>query len=236
MDHLGIISGTVPVDSECLTVTATENVATAFGAVKVLRCREGFFIARHGSGAEPYILPHSINHQANIAALRKLGATLIVGVCSTGSLKRSLPPGTIVVPEDFISFSDPPTAFTGVPEHILPVLSENVRRGLIETAAVLGLPLHDGGVYWQTRGPRFETKAEIRFMACFADLVGMTMAGEATAACAIGVPYGAICSVDNFGHGLADESLTVEGVAAGARRASRSIFSLLKLYGERINR
>ena len=36
----------------------------------------------------------------------------------------------------------------------------------------------DGGVYWQTIGPRFETPAEIRMMAPHADLVGMTIASE----------------------------------------------------------
>jgi len=32
----------------------------------------------------------------------------------------------------------------------------------------------DGGVYLQSMGPRFETKAEIRFMSTVGDVVGMT--------------------------------------------------------------
>ena len=43
-------------------------------------------------------------------------------------------------------------------------------------------PVLDGGVYWQTTGPRFETPAEIRVLATFADVVGMTVGSECVAA------------------------------------------------------
>ena len=56
----------------------------------------------------------------------------------------------------------------------------------------------DGGVYVQTHGPRFETAAEIRQVAGFADVVGMTCCHEATLCKEIALPYAVICVVDNM--------------------------------------
>ena len=70
----------------------------------------------------------------------------------------------------------------------------------------------DTGVYFQTKGPRFETKAEIRMMAQFADVVGMTMAQEASTAQEIGLEYASICSVDNYANGVSSYSISEEDV------------------------
>jgi len=69
-----------------------------------------------------------------------------------------------------------------------------------------------GGTYVQTRGPRFETVAEIAALSQFADLVGMTLASEATLACELSIPFAAICTVDNYANGLADGVLTYDEV------------------------
>ena len=69
-------------------------------------------------------------------------------------------------------------------------------------------PLGDGGVYWQTSGPRFETPAEIRLLAAHADLVGMTVASECVVACELGLAYAAVCVVDNLANGVADRPLS----------------------------
>lgn len=57
-------------------------------------------------------------------------------------------------------------------------------------------------VYVQTRGPRFETRAEIRQIKQFGDVVGMTAGDEATMACELGIPYVMLCIVDNLAHGI----------------------------------
>ena len=66
----------------------------------------------------------------------------------------------------------------------------------------------DGGVYWQARGPRFETPAEIRLMAAHADVVGMTIASECVVAGELGLDYAALCVVDNLANGLAEEQVS----------------------------
>ena len=65
------------------------------------------------------------------------------------------------------------------------------------------------GTYFQTIGPRFETKAEIRFYKAFFDLVGMTGSAEATLAHEVGIGFSMVAIVDNMGHGLG-EPLTIE--------------------------
>ncbi len=84
------------------------------------------------------------------------------------------------------------------------------------------VPLRDGGVYWQTFGPRFETPAEIRFIAQFADVVGMTVASECVLAGELDLAYAAVCVVDNLANGVGDANLTVDEFEAGkaANRAA----------------
>jgi len=53
----------------------------------------------------------------------------------------------------------------------------------------------------QTHGPRFETAAEIRQVAGFADVVGMTCAHEATLCKELALPYALVCVVDNMANG-----------------------------------
>jgi 5'-methylthioadenosine phosphorylase len=93
--------------------------------------------------------------------------------------------------------------------------------------------VHDGGVYWQTPGPRFETRAEIAMMSQFADLVGMTMASEAVVANELGLEYAAICSVDNYANGLVEKELTIEEVLAHARRSAQTMTRIVKNLIER---
>ena len=65
------------------------------------------------------------------------------------------------------------------------------------------------GTYFQTVGPRFETKAEIRMYKEFFDFVGMTGSQEATLSQEQGMGLCMVGLVDNMCHGLG-EPLTVE--------------------------
>jgi 5'-methylthioadenosine phosphorylase len=125
--------------------------------------------------------------------------------------------GTFVAPDDFIalhlgiSFSD------GAEGHQSPGFDRAWRAAVIERwTENTDVPLRDGGVYWQTIGPRFETQAEIRLLAGHADLVGMTIASECVLAGELGIAYAAVCVVDNLANGVGDAPLTVEEFRAGA--------------------
>ncbi|MHB8769944.1 MAG: MTAP family purine nucleoside phosphorylase [Syntrophales bacterium] len=233
MQPLGIISGTVFLRGKGIFADLREEKReTIFGPALVLRSAEVVFVPRHGIDPNHHILPHLINHQANLQALKELGVATILGVNSTGSLKRRLKPGMLVVPDDYLMPQPGPTAVRGKAVHITPSLNGEVRETILATARACGAEVVDGGIYWQTAGPRLETRAEIAMMAQFADIVGMTMASEAIVAQELELPYASLCSVDNFAHGLEDKELTMEKILWHARRNAETIQKILTCYLE----
>jgi purine nucleoside phosphorylase len=93
----------------------------------------------------------------------------------------------------------------------------------------------DGGVYWQARGPRFETPAEIRLMAAHAHVVGMTIASECVVAGELGFAYAALCVVDNVANGLGAAEVSTEGMEAdriaNAERLREGLAAVLPRLG-----
>jgi purine nucleoside phosphorylase len=73
---------------------------------------------------------------------------------------------------------------------------------VMASTASAAMSFHDGGVYVQTAGPRFETPAEVRMLRTFGDVVGMTGASEAVSCGELGIPYMQVCFVDNLANGL----------------------------------
>ena len=234
MGLLGIISGTLTLQGKGFFAELKEiTVKNEYGEARVLLSRKIAFIPRPGRDPKHYILPHRINHPANLKALKDLGVDEVIGINSTGSLKKKLKPGTIVVPDDFILLTDTPTVFSNKPVHITPELSDEVRRRLIEAAGACGIPVGERGTYWQTEGPRLETRAEIRMMAPFADIVGMTMAAEAIIAKELGLSYAALCSVDNYCNGVVETPLTMEMIIAGAKKNRETMMTIVSKFIER---
>jgi len=109
---------------------------------------------------------------------------------------------------------------------VAPILSETLRERLIEAAKKAGIGIHDGGIYWQSRGPRLETRAEVRVIQAFADVVGMTMGDEAVVAQELNLAYASLCSVDNYAHGLTASPLTEEEIRQGAKTNSLKMIAV----------
>jgi 5'-methylthioadenosine phosphorylase len=234
MKPLGIISGTVLLQGKGIFADLREEtVETEFGLATLFRSANIVFIARHGTEPRRHILPHLINHKANLTALKDFGVREILGVHSTGTLKHRLKPGMLVVPDDYILVGAGPTVVREKATHIVPVLNAEVRRKWLEAVRFCDLDCVDGGIYWQTVGPRFETRAEIAMISQFADLVGMTMASEAIIAQELEIPYASLCSVDNFAHGLEEKALTLEKILRHARHNAESILRIMTRYVER---
>lgn len=234
MEPLGVISGIILLQRKGIFGNLEEReMETAFGKAIVFFSDTVAFIPRHGKDPDHHILPHMINQRANLKALKDLGVKEVISINSTGSLKRKLMPGMIVIPEDFIMFAGTPTTVRSEAIHITPKLSEEVRRKLIEASGDCGTDAVHGGIYWQTTGPRLETRAEIVMMSRFADIVGMTMASEAIVAQELGLSYGSLCSVDNYAHGLGEKELTVDEILHHARINADVIFRIVTRYIER---
>lgn len=189
-------------------------------------------LVRHG--LDHNIPPHMLNHRANIHALRSAGVNRLVLVASAGSMREDLQPPTVVLADDFVSPFQIPTYYDDRIGHIAPVLSEDMRATLVVVAAEEDIPIEDGGIYVQTRGPRLETPAEVRALRSWGDLLGMTIASEATLAMEIGMEVAAVCSVDNMAHGLGDEPLEFEAIMANAASNWERIERLLRAAVSRL--
>jgi 5'-methylthioadenosine phosphorylase len=231
MNILGIISTKLVMErSDLLKDGKPRLMNNEFGQATVFLTRKTVLILRHGNDPRKHILPHSINYRANIQALKDIGVQEIVGINSTGSLKKSLRPGMIVIPDDFLTLTVTPTVFQNRSIHITPALSKIVRTKIIKAAQHIDLKVKKTSTYWQTQGPRLETKAEIKMMAHFADIVGMTMANEAVIAQELEIPYASACSIDNYGNGILAEPLNMKKILDGTSKNADLMIQLLHSY------
>ncbi len=215
MGRLGLVGGHTIMDTGFPRGAERREVATPGGSVTVHDA--GSFVAIQRHDGDDYTAPHRIDHPANIGALAEAGCDRVLAVCSVGGLRRELGVGTVLVPDDFIALHLGPVGLEARDAHrvagIDPVWRETVAGAW---KAHAGIAAVDGGVYWQTIGPRLETAAEIRLIAAHADVVGMTLGSECVAASEAELPYAAICVVDNLANGIAEHPLSVEELAAGA--------------------
>lgn len=170
-------------------------------------------VQRHG-GAGAYVLPHRIDHAANLRPLAEQGCDRVLAISSVGSLKAEIGVGTLVCPDDFIALHLDLSLFDDARAHTAPGFDPGWRTEVIAAWGAGGRAPRDGGVYWQAIGPRFETPAEIGLIAPHADVVGMTVASECVVAGELGLQYAALCMVDNLANGLGPERLEVAQLEA----------------------
>ncbi len=182
-------------------------------------------IARHGR--EHRIPPHRINHRANLWALRELGASHVLAASSTGSLKKTIRPGTFVVPHDFVGFWNVPTFHDDRVLHATPTLDEDLRAVLTKAGRKQGATVRSRGIYVQATGPRLETRAEIAHFRTLGDVLGMTMSSEATLASELGLRYASLCSVDNYCNGIVERPLTYEAIAKMQDRNAATVRAIM---------
>jgi 5'-methylthioadenosine phosphorylase len=225
----GIICGTSLFDTKLLDTAHEREVKTEYGPVYTLFAtvysQEIVFIPRHGK--DQNIPPHRINYKANMRAFKDLDVEEIIGVTSVGSLKRSILPQSLVVPHDYISLFSVPTYYDNELVHVTPGLDESLRERLIDAARALDIPIVEKGVYFQTLGPRLETKAEINFIKDYADVVGMNMASEATLATELELRYANISTVDNYAHGIVEKPLDYKDIVEAASRSQEDLERVL---------
>jgi 5'-methylthioadenosine phosphorylase len=181
------------------------------------------FLQRHGKNTPP----HKINHKKNILSLKKKGVNTVIGICSVGSLKLNIKPGSIIIPHDYINLKNIQTFFDLEVRHITPGLDNKLRKKIINAAKKSNIETISRGVYMQTIGPRLETKAEINIIKNYADIVGMTMGTEAALAEELGIKYAAICMVDNYANGIAKKPISFKEIKKEQAKNKRKIIELL---------
>ena len=225
MNQLGVIGGSVYRDLLTQDDAKMATIRTPRGDASVWVSATVAFIPRHGP--ENTIPPHRINHQANMLAFKEMAISEIIGINCTGSLRRNLPPRSVVIPHDYVNPWGIKTIFDDEICHITPGLDDGLRKLILEAARQKRLDTVAGGIYIQTTGPRLETRAEIAILKTFGDVVGMTMACEATLAKELDLAYASICSVDNFCHGIVDTPLTQQEIVKTARKNVDTVKQLI---------
>ncbi len=226
MQRLGVIGGTGlikmtlgdEIDESGLQLlrSDTVNVQTTWGEVP-LTCmtfeldgqnREVIFLQRHHNLQGTDKPPHSIEHRANMMALKESGCEAIMAVCSVGAIAPDLIPGKVVLADQYIDFTgvsstfhDNEAIFTSVTEPFSDNINSILENILRETQNF------DSNeclkyTYWLAQGPHFETRAEIDAIEKLGgDMVGMTMPREAKLARELEIPYSAVCISSNWAAG-----------------------------------
>jgi 5'-methylthioadenosine phosphorylase len=228
---VAFVSGTSIVNSPLFSAWAMRTVETPHGTVTYRSRGDHALINRHGYGFP--LPPHAINYRANIQALANLGYRDILSLNSVGSLTPDLPPGTLLSCGDYVGLQQGPATFhdtelkggaPGIANNLIPMLVEKL-------APEFTIPT--GKVYVQMRGPRFETKAEVRIVRAWGDVIGMTAAHEADLCAELGLNYNSLAIVDNYANGLEGADIDFakfkDLVQANQRKVNRLFERLLEL-------
>ena len=205
---IGIIGGSGLYDMPGLTERSEITVNTPFGdpsdslVVGTLSGRRVAFLARHGRGHR--LMPSELNFRANIYAMKSLGVERILSVSAVGSLKESLAPLDIVLPDQFLDrtrgristfFGDGLVAHISFADPICPDLLSQVH----EASGKAGFQAKKGGTYVCMEGPAFSTKAESNlYRNNGMDVIGMTNLQEAKLAREAEICYVTIALVTDY--------------------------------------
>jgi 5'-methylthioadenosine phosphorylase len=226
---VGVIGGSGLYDIEGLTSTRSIRVRTPFGSPSdaiTVGSLEGIrvaFLSRHGQGH--LLNPSGINYRANIFALKSLGVSHVISISAVGSMKESIHPGDVVVPDQFIDLTKRRTSTffdDGVVAHVAfgePVCAE-LAQVLLSAGEKVGANVHRSGTYLCMEGPQFSTKAESRLYRQWGvDVIGMTNMPEAKLAREAELCYATLALVTDYDcwHET-EEAVTVEAVLGTLHR------------------
>jgi len=205
---VGVIGGSGLYEMEGLEEVQTVSLKTPFGEPSdsfIVGRLEGVkiaFLPRHGKGHR--ISPSSLNFRANIFGMKKLGAQWIIGVSAVGSMKESIHPGDMIIPDQFIDrttgrvstfFNDGIVGHVGFADPVCPVLSDI----LFQAGKEVGATVQKGGTYICIEGPQFSTRAESRLYRTWGvDVIGMTNLPEAKLAREAEICYATIAFATDY--------------------------------------
>lgn len=164
------------------------------------------FLPRHGSGHT--IPPHKVPYKANLAALKSLGVSHIIATCVVGSLKKEIPPGTFVIPDQFINFTWGRDDTFEVDRQLihLPMAypyCEHLRQVIVQELKSMKENYEASGTVVVIQGPRFSTIAESKMYSLLGgDIVNMTQYPECYFARELGLCYGVIATVTDYDVGV----------------------------------
>jgi 5'-methylthioadenosine phosphorylase len=206
--RIGVIGGSGVYQMEGLADVREERVTTPFGdpsdALIFGRLGEAelVFLPRHGRGHR--FNPTEVNYRANVFALKAAGCDWILSVSAVGSLKEEIPPGDVVLIDQFIDrtmhrkatfFEKGIVAHVAFADPVCPTL----RGYMLKAARSQTDRVHDGGTYVCMEGPAFSTKAESHLYRSWgASVIGMTNLTEAKLAREAEISYATLAMATDY--------------------------------------
>ncbi|MEA4888226.1 MAG: purine-nucleoside phosphorylase [Clostridiaceae bacterium] len=177
-----------------------------------------------------------------IRVMQQLGVRGLILTNAAGGVCQDMRPGDLMLIRDHISlWAESPLRGPNLDEYgsRFPDQSSVYDPAWADLAAACakesGLTLHQG-VYAYTRGPQFETPAEIRLLRLLgASAVGMSTVPEAIAAVHGGMRVLAISCITNLAAGILNRPLNHQEVIAVGKQAAAGTIRLLTAILERLS-
>jgi len=249
--RVGIIGGSGLGDALAATEGESVRVETPFGEPSgplLLTRWEGTDIAilsRHGAGHTRS--PSAVNYRANVYALKAVGCTHVIASGAVGSLRETIRPKELVVPDQVIDkthrragtfFDEHFAAHVEMALPFCPVLREH----LISCADGVATKVHPAGTYVCMEGPAFSTRAESEMHRAWGgDLIGMTAMPEAKLAREAELAYALLCLPSDYDcwrppEGHLDRHELLKEIIANLTEATRNAVELIKVALSRFER
>ncbi|MEY2542133.1 MAG: 5-methylthioadenosine phosphorylase, partial [Verrucomicrobiota bacterium] len=240
---IGVIGGSGLYQIDGLQNVAEHKIDTPFGAPSdaliggQVGGRQVYFLPRHARGHR--ILPHELNHRANIYALRSLNVRWIIAVTAVGSLQEKYAPRDVLLPSQFFDRTSLRSTHTffgdGIAAHIsfADPISNDLRNLIAESATKLGIKVHNGGIYVNMDGPAFSTRAESELNRRHGfDVIGMTNLPEAKLAREAEIALATMAMITDYDcWKVEDEPVSAQAVfghlTANAETARRVLVDLI---------
>jgi len=159
-----------------------------------------------------------------------IGIKRIIITNAAGGVSRQLMPGDLMFIKDYmnLSFENPLNGY--VSDEVRTCRPEFSRKLLAKAKAIAlenKIPFKEG-VYCWTKGPSYESAAEIRMMRAWgADAVGMSTVPEVIAAASYGMEVLGISCITNFATGLTSEKLAHAEVTEVANKVKNNFTELV---------
>ncbi len=241
--RLGVIGGSGLYQVEGLKDVEELRVKTPFGdpsdaiTLGTLEGERVAFLPRHGRGHR--ISPTEIPVRANIYALKSLGVERIISVSAVGSLKETLPPLDLVIPDQLLDrtrsrvssfFGGGMVVHVAFADPFCPALSQ----ALYQACQGEGVGVHKGGTLVVMEGPLFSTRAEsFLYRSWGADIIGMTALPEAKLAREAEICYATLASVTDYDcwhqeHASVSIEMVISNLQKNVERAKRVLRKLVR--------
>ena len=177
-----------------------------------------------------------------VRVMGRLGVKVLLLTNASGGINLEMKVPELVAITDHLSFNAEPVLRgpnidefgTRFPDQCH-VYDPELTDTLVNSARDLNIRI-SRGVYAYTKGPQYETPAEIRALRIMgADCVGMSTVPEAIAASHMGIRVAAMSCITNMAAGISGNPLSEQEVLDNAALASENSCALVKEFVRRIN-